>query len=270
MKRKYDMVFCDLDGTLLDHTHRQIPQINQRAIQRAIEAGVIFVICTGRGVFGVENHLRTLGLLGKEGCVICQNGSTIYQTKTMEPLVLHSFSAADFAPVARLIHQHQLGLQMYYDRDFLGETETPRIKEYCNIMGVSLHKIDALHYDGKFSKCLADGPREKLEILRREVANLTDQFDMYYSGSNYLEFVPKGVHKGKALEDVANRFGVPLSRTLAIGDSENDCFMLEKAGFAVAMVNGEDGTKAVADYVTVHNYDEGGVAEAMEKFLYLE
>ena len=36
MKRKYDMVFCDLDGTLLDHTHRQIPQINQRAIQRAI------------------------------------------------------------------------------------------------------------------------------------------------------------------------------------------------------------------------------------------
>jgi hydroxymethylpyrimidine pyrophosphatase-like HAD family hydrolase len=53
---------------------------------------------------------------------------------------------------------------------------------------------------------------------------------------------------------------------MAIGDNENDLSMLEYAGLAVAMGNGEDYVKEIADFVTLSN-DESGVAYAINKFV---
>ncbi|MBR2851658.1 MAG: HAD family phosphatase, partial [Anaerotignum sp.] len=69
----YKMVFSDMDGTLL-WKELHISVENKEAIRKAVDKGVDFVICTGRGVFGVEPHLQELGLIGKKGYVICQNG----------------------------------------------------------------------------------------------------------------------------------------------------------------------------------------------------
>ena len=45
----------------------------------------------------------------------------------------------------------------------------------------------------------------------------------------------------------------------------NDYEMLKTVGFAVAMENGEEELKVIADYITVSN-DEDGVAKAIQKF----
>ena len=42
------MIGIDLDGTLLD-AHGNVSSVNREAIERAIDAGVIVVPCTGRG-----------------------------------------------------------------------------------------------------------------------------------------------------------------------------------------------------------------------------
>ena len=49
------------------------------------------------------------------------------------------------------------------------------------------------------------------------------------------------------------------------GDGDNDLEMLKAVGFGVAMGNAEESVKAVADYVTDTNEEEG-VAKAVEKF----
>ena len=46
---------------------------------------------------------------------------------------------------------------------------------------------------------------------------------------------------------------------------DNDLEMLKAVGFGVAMGNAEESVKAVADYVTDTNEEEG-VAKAVEKF----
>ena len=53
---------------------------------------------------------------------------------------------------------------------------------------------------------------------------------------------------------------------LAAGDSPNDIAMLQEAGIAVAMGNGEEEVKSIADYITSDN-DHDGVGEAVEKFV---
>ena len=67
--------------------------------------------------------------------------------------------------------------------------------------------------------------------------------------------------KFRALFELADRLGIPRAQTLAVGDSENDRAMLEKAGVAAVMANGMPQIKALADLVTTADCDHDGVAE---------
>ena len=58
----YKMVFSDMDGTLLWKGVRLSVE-NYNAIRKVVDKGVDFVICTGRGVFGVEPYLKQLDLI---------------------------------------------------------------------------------------------------------------------------------------------------------------------------------------------------------------
>ncbi len=55
--------------------------------------------------------------------------------------------------------------------------------------------------------------------------------------------------KTHALTHICKRFDVPLSDTLAIGDSENDICIIKKSGIGVSFCSGNSLLNAVADYV---------------------
>ena len=54
---------------------------------------------------------------------------------------------------------------------------------------------------------------------------------------------------------------------MAFGDGFNDLSMLEYAGIGIAMGNAVDEVKAIADFITISN-DEDGIAIALEQLLY--
>ena len=60
--------------------------------------------------------------------------------------------------------------------------------------------------------------------------------------------------------------GLKPEEFVAIGDSANDVEMLEAAGFGIAVANGDDEIKTVADYVTESTFGAG----AVEAFEFLE
>ena len=64
-----------------------------------------------------------------------------------------------------------------------------------------------------------------------------------------------------ALLALADRLGIPHECTLAVGDSDNDRAMLEKAGVAAVMANGMERVKQLADIVSENDCDHDGVAE---------
>ncbi len=53
---------------------------------------------------------------------------------------------------------------------------------------------------------------------------------------------------------------------MAIGDSDNDRAMIERAGFGVAMGNASDAIKQMAQAVTLSNREDG-VAAAIERYI---
>jgi hydroxymethylpyrimidine pyrophosphatase-like HAD family hydrolase len=58
-----------------------------------------------------------------------------------------------------------------------------------------------------------------------------------------------------------------LCKVMAIGDGENDIEMLQLASLGVALANGSDKTKAVANVVGATN-DEDGVAQAIYDYAF--
>lgn len=264
----YKMVFSDMDGTLL-RNGTEISVENSAAIRKAVDKGVEFVLCTGRGMFGVERFLKELGLMGRKGYAICQNGATVYDLQTMEVAVRRSFPPEWFAEPARIARE--MGLELYYydDRRFMTERPTKQVEKYCRVMRTEMGILnDPMEYDGEFTKCLASGPRERLAAFRERVCPMLEgRLDTFYSSEVYLEFVRKGVNKGSALADTAEKAGVALADVIAVGDSDNDRSMILRAGLGVAVRNAEEDVKADADYVTERSCEENAIAEVIEKFI---
>ncbi|PNH06702.1 Phosphatase YidA [Tetrabaena socialis] len=81
-----------------------------------------------------------------------------------------------------------------------------------------------------------------------------------------LEIVPAGVNKWGGCVALLDHLGLPAAALMAVGDGGNDLAMLAGAGLGVAMGNAVPGVRAAAD-VVVAGHDEGGVAEAFERFV---
>jgi hydroxymethylpyrimidine pyrophosphatase-like HAD family hydrolase len=61
--------------------------------------------------------------------------------------------------------------------------------------------------------------------------------------------IPAAASKGVALRHLCEHLGVPLERTIAVGDQENDLEMIEAAGLGVAMPSAPERVRALADRV---------------------
>ena len=102
--------------------------------------------------------------------------------------------------------------------------------------------------------------------MRAEYEKLViNDVQFQYSSDNFIDFVSKNGGKGEALRKVAALLNVPMEKTIAMGDHQNDVSMLKAAGLGIAVANAREEVKKAADYVTVSN-DEDAVAEIINKF----
>ena len=72
-----------------------------------------------------------------------------------------------------------------------------------------------------------------------------------------IEIVRKGLNKAVGISHIAKDLKIPRDRIIAFGDEDNDLEMLEYAGLGVAMSNGIDQLKNVANEITLSNNEDG-------------
>src|SRR3954469_19515628 len=82
----------------------------------------------------------------------------------------------------------------------------------------------------------------------------------------FLEFMEESISKGTSLNSLIQQLGISREEVIAIGDSNNDLSMIEFAGLGVAMGNASEFIKALADFVTDTNMNDG-VAKVVEEFV---
>ena len=102
-----------------------------------------------------------------------------------------------------------------------------------------------------------------LEELPKRFENISVSSSIY----NNVEVNQLLATKGEALKALARHLGLAEDATMAFGDALNDMSMITSAGIGVAMANACPEAKALADWETVSN-DENGVAVGIEKFCF--
>jgi hydroxymethylpyrimidine pyrophosphatase-like HAD family hydrolase len=73
--------------------------------------------------------------------------------------------------------------------------------------------------------------------------------------------------KGTAIEFLADKYAVPMEKTIGIGDQINDLPMIEKAGLGLAVKNADVGLKRHAK-VLEYTHEEDAVAHAILQYGY--
>ena len=271
MKKR--LLFLDLDGTLLNDA-KEITQGNREALERTLQRGHGVIITTGRPLKSALAQARRLGL-DQPGCyTIAYNGAMVYDWGKQGNVFTR---ALDIPSVIRVFEKaNEIGehIQTYDSFDVLVEPrgDDEALRRYCKMGSMTQRVIGDVHTDLQEDpvKCLVINYEKKDGLLKMQDwirANM-EGMDCFFSCEQFLEVVPKGMNKGEAVKMLCKLLDVEIEDAVACGDAANDLAMLKAAGIGVAMINGSDEVKAVADYITTRDNNHDGVAEAADKFFY--
>lgn len=270
---KYKLVCIDLDGTLLTD-EKTITKENIETIRKASSLGINICIATGR-IYKFVDHIKET--LGNKIKVIASNGGIIL--KEDEVLSFRTLSYEEILRLKNLTKDYNVDIYLNTENEIISEKSIPNTYSYKAINNgledrykvniVENYPFENLKYDKKHKivKAICINKDDLNEVKKvRQLLEATNEFEISSAEHHYCEINSKGVSKGKAVEELAKSLKIDIKEVMCIGDGGNDIEMLKRAGISIAMKNGMEDVKSLANYITEDN-NNSGVAKAIEKFI---
>ena len=255
----------DLDGTLLNDEHI-VTHRTCETLQKLSAQGVVVVLISGRmhqAILPISNQI------GLENPIISYNGGMIKHPQTEE--VIHHTPIPSVEARALVEYGNQNGLHFNFclnDQLFIKE-HNQWSELYEGRTGVSATAIGNLHeLDGQepTKMQILDTPEKINLLLTKCKIEFGTRLYVTRTQIEYIEFMNPRVSKGRALQALADQLHIPNNLIVTFGDGYNDESMMKIAGYRIAMGNSVDEIKAIADYTTDTNQNDG-VALAVEQLL---
>lgn len=250
-----------MDGTLL-RNDLTISARTRRALAAVEDAGVPFVIVTGRPLRWLKLAAETLG---HRGIAVGANGAFLYDLHDERVIDRFELSAelgrtaiaairAAVPGVAFAVERlTDFGCEVSYRRHVMDDGAIVATAE--ELVSQPSLKILARHEDWDTD-----------DLMAVVVAALGDTVSVTHSmGGGLVEVSAGGISKATALAHVCASFGVEAADVVAFGDMPNDLAMLRWAGHGVAVANAHPDVLAAADEITFDN-DADGVAAVLERW----
>jgi len=245
------LVFFDLEGTLTD-SRRQIPDSTAQAICRLHANNHQVFLCTGCSLAEIPKAIQILpfdGFIASGGASIHLPELVICEWLIDETVLSELLPLLDDGPLdvwlegPQYVYLPALDTNPFFDR----------LRKYMNLPGTvfrSWHQGDVKA--NKMTFWIRN--MEKYPPIR---ALLSRHFDLIERSGGIGEAVPKGINKGCGIEHLIHHFGWENETTYAFGDSENDESMLRKVDHPIAMENGSDSLKKIAEYIALPSEQDG-------------
>ena len=260
-------VFVDIDGTLCDSRQR-VPDSAVRALSRVREGGHRLFVCTGRSVPEIYPRFIDLGF---EGVVAGAGG----YAAVGDSVLLDERMPAEHVRILTALWEELGAFYVWQGPDQMGPSEgyldffVPRAGkhpedwiEYAQSISPFIVDIDG----GAFTKVTAYVPPDKAS-LERVSAALPEGYraiigSVGAAGYVPFEIIPDHLSKAVGMQAVCEHIGIPMSRSVAIGDSNNDVEAVARAAVGISIGGVCDDLVAVADIVAPA-VGQGGLAWAL-------
>ena len=261
----YKMVVSDMDGTLLTKDGI-LTEATEEAVRQVKEAGLMFVLATGRAIQGARKYEEQLHLSGP---VITYNGAVIVNAEDDKVLFQQDLREEDSRRLLDLGSQCGTTMCIWSAQKLYCNLDNERLKQYKEISGVEAEVIQDFEQvlrQGITKMVWYDDADKVQDMIQKIQALPGTEVSCCTSKPTFLEIFSSKASKGEALKKVAQLYHISREEIMAIGDGANDSTMLEYAGLGVAMANAPQVTKAAAQYITSSS-EEDGVPKALKKFI---
>lgn len=249
-------IFFDVDGTLMSHKLKDVPESARKSLRKLRENGVKVVIATGRHMNELlELPVRDIdfdGYLTLNGQLVLDGTRHAIASTPIDPGEMEVLAQAFTANKIPFKFIDENGMYINYVNDTVVDTQTATagsIPEVGNYHGETIYQIVAF----------VTASQKKL------LADILDECKVTSWNETGIDIIPKGGGKSVGIQKYLDEQGLDRSEVMAFGDGENDMEMLRYVGVGVAMGNASDEVKAIADYVT-DSVDDNGIEHALEHF----
>jgi len=266
------LLALDIDGTIAGKSN-EIAETVKRAIAAAQAKGIKVILATGRMY---RSALRFHQTIGSSLPLICYQGAWI-QDPANGKILSHLPVDKDKA-IALLDYFEQPDLRSllsvhFYINDCLYVREiTEDTKIYAQRSGIEPIAVgnlrSLLNHQPTKILALCDDP-EAIANLLHNLRQIYHPTELYLTRSvpTFFEATNPLVNKGAAIRHIAEEIlGIKAANVMAVGDNFNDVEMISYAGIGVAMGDGPEEVKAIAQWVAP-NVEQDGAAAAIEEFL---
>ena len=270
--KKIVWVACDLDGTLLkfdNQFHIIVPEAIT-AIWNLIKNNIVFTIVTGRWHTDALKIYNSYQLHDKCRYLVACNGGIIYDTYQKEIITKvflnqknleitdgiinyltdknYKFIAGAYRLDGSIVfnkmaknYPRMVNNFMIFEGDFSKRQYffTDCFKEIDQYLKVVFFFENNDMYQTNFVQLKHD--------LLMQFNILNDQ--LVCTGIASLEYLPKGVSKGQALQKLSKLLDISLDRALSIGDSENDISMFKLTRYSATLKSSAPTVKNHATHV---------------------
>lgn len=278
--KTYRLAAFDLDGTLLsgrEPMHRPVSE----ALKALSESGVTVIASSGRNTTQLPNKLRSCFRYA-----VLSNGAMAMDVPTGRILFSH--------PIERLVALYAIdrirklgGTCFAQQGDHMISPVSPlpailsECKKYTGSKRLSsMFALIGIYY-GKSTVCRdplkpaqkSEAPFYKLQAFFTDVSaaekaavplRAETELEVLVMSDGTLELTAPGVSKANALAELAAFLGLTEANIAAFGDSMNDAEMLSRAGFSVAMQNGDPRLFALTDRIAPPVQQDGAAAMIRE------
>lgn len=286
MMMKYKIVFMDMDGTLLD-SRGYFSEYTKSVFKRVMEKGIKLVLCTGRMYQNARYYARKLDL---NAPIICSNGALIRGIEDENPIFIKPLGEENLLALQKELKNLNLRCNYYSSETLYVGIRRKYVDNYLDLNKkiddgklIEILRFDESNENDEKNEVNKENEENKLVLKRSETITkamffpkidevetikktLRERIDLNFvsSADDNIEAVHKSTGKGSAIKYLCDYYGIDLTDSIAIGDSENDLTMFESSGLSVSMGNAPNNIKEVTD-ITIKRNNEDGVARFLEK-----
>lgn len=269
MSNKKYLIALDMDGTLLT-SDKTISEKTKNYLRKLDKEGHIVVIASGRPIRAIKSYYDDLNL---HSPVICYNGACLLSPN--DP----NFKEISFSFPRDVIKSIYNEVGPKYIENVMCETNKDiwLIKDNQVLADFFWHDGMNIIY-GDINETLNENPmtmiiksysNESDDLIKAAVLKHSHLCLRFWNGNFalYSEIYYDNVSKAESLKYIAKYYEIPHSNIIAFGDASNDVDMLKMAGIGVAMKNGDDEIKKVANIITDFDNDNDGIVETLKQII---
>lgn len=258
MQRKY--MFFDIDGTLtcgLLGKQPIVSDLTKQTLRQLEEKGHFLAIATGRPYFMAKDIAKEVGISN----IVCNGGNDVYIEGECR---LHAPFDHDLA--LSLITQcieKDIAFCVSISNDFIRYAKDDAFLKLIE----GKHFLGDIKIDPHFDFAAVD-EYQRLFIDKKRAKELS--FQGIFVGSSYNEVyvIVEPDDKYAGIRHMIELLGGLEDDVVVFGDGNNDIRMFQEAPCSIAMGNGIEELKQIANFVT-HRSDEDGIAFACQHFGWL-